>query len=238
MLIGGFIVSGNAPKKVILRAIGPSLTSFGLTDALVDPVLELHMPDMTVVTNDNWKETQQTEIETAGFAPGSDKESAIIATLVPGAYTAIVSGKDGGTGIGLVETYDLDAAADSTLAKISTRGFVDTDDNVMIGGVIVGGGTSQVLVRAIGPELTAFGVAGALEDTTLELHSANGDLITSNDDWKETQRSDIEATSLAPKEDRESAILATLAPDSYTAIVRGKDGSTGVALVEVYNVSP
>jgi hypothetical protein len=173
-----------------------------------------------------------------GFAPGDDKESAILATLAPGAYTAIVSGKDGGTGIGLVEVYDLDQAADSTLANISTRGFVDTGDNVMIGGVIIGGDTGQVLVRAIGPELSAFGVNGALEDTTLELHSANGDLITSNDDWKGTQQSDIEATGLAPKDDRESAILMTLAPDSYTAIVRGKNDTTGVALVEVYNVSP
>ena len=238
LLIGGFIVTGKAPKKVILRAIGPSLVAFGLADALTDPVLELHMPDMTVLTNDNWKETQQTEIEAAGFAPGDDKESAILATLAPGAYTAIVSGKDGGTGIGLVEVYDLDEAADSTLANISTRGFVDTGDKVMIGGVIIGGGTSQVLVRAIGPELTAFGVNGALEDTTLELHDKDGALITSNDDWKETQQSDIEATGLAPKDDRESAILMTLAPDSYTAIVRGKADSTGVALVEVYNISP
>jgi hypothetical protein len=238
LLIGGFIITGNAPKKVILRAIGPSLTAFGLTDALVDPVLELHMPDMTVVTNDNWKETQQAEIEAAGFAPGSEEESAIIATLAPGSYTAIVSGKNGGMGIGLVEAYDLDAAADSTLANISTRGFVDTGDNVMIGGVIIGGGTSQVLVRAIGPELTPLGVNGALEDTTLELHDKDGVQIVSNDDWKETQQADIEATGLAPADDRESAILATLAPDSYTAIVRGKDDTTGVGLVEVYNVSP
>jgi len=238
VLIGGFIVTGNAPKKVILRAIGPSLVAFGLADALVDPVLELHMPDMTVVTNDNWKETQQTEIEATGLQPGSDEESAIVATLAPGVYSAIVSDKNGGTGVGLVEAYDLDQAADSTLANISTRGFVDTGNNVMIGGVIIGGETGQVLVRAIGPELTAFGVNGALEDTTLELHDKDGALITSNDDWKETQQAVIEATGLAPKDDRESAILATLAPDSYTAIVLGKDETTGVALVEVYNVSP
>ena len=238
VLIGGFIITGNAPKKVILRAIGPSLTSFGVTNALADPVLELHLPDMTVVTNDNWKDTQQTEIEATGLQPGSDEESAIVATLAPGVYTAIVNGKNGGTGIGLVEAYDLDQAADSTLANISTRGFVDTGDNVMIGGVIIGGETGQVLVRAIGPELTALGVNGALEDTTLELHDKDGALITSNDDWKETQQAVIEATGLAPKDDRESAILATLAPDIYTAIVRGKDGTTGVALVEVYNVSP
>ncbi|MEO7723223.1 MAG: hypothetical protein ABIU29_00815 [Chthoniobacterales bacterium] len=196
------------------------------------------MPDMTVVTNDNWKETQQAEIEATGLQPSEDLESAILATLTPGAYTAIVSGKDDSAGIGLVEVYDLDQAADSTLANIRTQGFVDTGDNVMIGGVIIGGGASQVLARAIGPELTGFGVAGALEDTTLELDDKDGALITSNDDWKETQQSDIEATGLAPTDDRESAILATLTPDSYTAIVRGRNDTTGVALVEVYNLSP
>ncbi len=237
VLIGGFIITGNAPKKVILRAIGPSLIAFGLADALADPVLELHMPDMTVVTNDNWKDTQQTEIEATGLQPSEDLESAIVATLAPGAYTAIVSGKNGGTGVGLVEAYDLDEAADSTLANISTRGFVDTGDNVMIGGVIIGGGSSQVLVRAIGPALAAFGVSGALEDTVLELHDKDGALITTNDDWKDTQQSQIEAIGLPPTDDRESAILATLTPDSYTAIVRGKNDTTGVALVEVYNIT-
>jgi hypothetical protein len=215
-------------------------------------VLELHKPDGTIVTNDNWKETQQAEIEATMLQPSSDLESAILVTLDPvdpevsgsGAYTAIVRGKDGGTGVGLVEAYDLDQAADSQLANISTRGFVDTGDNVMIGGVIIGGAASQVLVRAIGPELTAQGVPGALEDTALELHDKDGAIIVSNDDWKETQQAAIEATGLAPQDDRESALLMTLEPDSYTAIVRGKSDIntnvplTGVALVEVYNLSP
>jgi len=161
-----------------------------------------------------------------------------VATLAPGAYTAIVSGKSGGTGIGLVEAYDLDQAADSQLANISMRGFVDTGDNVMIGGVIIGGTTSNVLVRAIGPELTAAGVAGSLEDTTLELHDKDGLMIASNDNGKETQQAAIEATGIPPTDDRESAILMTLEPNNYTAIVRGKNDTVGVALVEVYNVSP
>ncbi len=239
VLIGGFIITGNAPKKVILRAIGPSLAAFGLDNVLADPVLELHKPDQTVVMNDNWKGTQQAAIEATGLQPTEDLESAIVATLEPGAYTAIVKEKNGGTGVGLVEAYDLDSTVDSKLANISTRGLVQTVDDVMIGGfILVGNDPQQVLVRAIGPELTAFGVTGALQDTTLELHDKDGVTIASNDDWKEAQQADIEATMLAPKDDRESAILMTLTPDSYTAIVRGKNDTTGVALVEVYNVSP
>ena len=148
--------------------------------------------------NDNWKDTQQSEIEATGFQPQNDLESAIISTLDPGNYTAVVSGKDGGTGVGLVEGYDLDQAADSQLGNISTRGFVETGSNVMIGGFILGGdsGNANVVVRALGPSLTAFGVTGALADPTLELHDGNGALIQSNDNWKETQQTEIEATGL------------------------------------------
>ncbi len=238
VLVGGLIITGNSPKRVILRAIGPSLVDSGLANTLADPVLELHLPDMTVVTNDNWKDDQQAEIEASTIPPTNDLESAIIATLAPGAYTAIVRGKDGGTGVGLIEAYDLDLAAASTLGNISTRGFVDTGDDVMIGGVILGGATGQVLVRAIGPELADQGVTGALEDTVLELYDKNGGTIATNDDWKDAQQAAIEATGVPPTDDRESAILMTLAPDSYTAIVRGKDGTTGVALVEVYSIAP
>lgn len=243
VLIGGFIITGNAPKKVLLRAIGPSLSGFGLADVLADPALELHKPDGTVVTNDNWKDTQEAEIEATKIAPTDDLEPAILVTLDPvdpalpgsGAYTAIVKGKNGGTGVALVEVYDLDEGADSQLANISTRGFVQGGDNVMIGGVIIGK-TSEVLLRAIGPELTQFGISNALQDTTLELHDQDGVLITSNDDWKESQQAEIEATGIAPKDDRESAILMTLQPSSYTAIVRGKNDTTGVALVEAYQL--
>ena len=239
VLIGGFIITGNDPKEVILRAIGPSLAAFGISDPLADPVLELHGSDGSLITmNDNWKDTQQSEIEASGFQPQNDLESAIIATLDPGTYTAIVSGKNDTTGVGLVEAYDLDAAADSQLANISTRGFVETDANVMIGGFILGGaaGNANVLIRALGPSLTPLGVTGALADPTLELHDGNGDIIRSDDNWKDSQQSEIEATKLQPGNDLESAIFETLAPGAYTSIVAGKDGLTGVALVEVYRL--
>lgn len=235
VLIGGFIITGDEPKDVILRAIGPSLATFGISDALGDPVLELHEPNGSVVTNDNWNDSQQAEIEGTGLQPTDEHESALIATLAPGSYTAIVSGKNGATGVGLVEAYDLGQAANSTLANISTRGFVDTGDNVLIGGLIVGS-SAQVVVRAIGPSLGAVGVMGALPDPILEIHNPDGSILASNDDWIETQEADIEASGFAPGDDRESAIIVTLPANSYTAIVRGKDSGTGVGLVEVYNV--
>ena len=237
VLIGGFIVIGTDPKKVLLRAIGPSLTSFGVPDALADPVIELHNPDMSVVTNDNWRDMQEQEIMDTTIPPTNDLESAIVATLEPGSYTAIVRGKNDTTGIGLVEVYDLDETANSELANISTRGFVDTGDNVMIGGFIVGDGVNTtVVVRAIGPSLGDLGVSNPLQDPTLELHGTNGDLLASDDDWKDSQQAEIDAAGLAPTDDRESAIEAVLAPGLYTAIVRGKDNTTGVALMEVYNL--
>ena len=239
VLIGGFIVTGNDPKKVVLRAIGPSLTPLGVAGALADPVLELHGPDGNLITmNDNWKDMQQSEIEATGFAPQDDLESAIIATLTPGAYTAIVSGKDATSGVGLVEGYDLDETADSQLGNISTRGLVESGDNVMIGGFILGNGegTTNVLLRAIGPSLTQFGVAGAMADPTLELHDSNGTLVMSNDNWRESQEAEIEATNLQPENDLESAIFITLPTAAYTAIVAGKDDTTGVALVEAYRL--
>jgi hypothetical protein len=188
---------------------------------------------------DDWKDTQQAEIEATTIPPTDDHESAIVQSLLPGAYTAIVRGKNGTTGVGLVEAYDLDQPADSRLANISTRGFIDTGDNVMIGGFIIGPadlGAATVLIRGIGPSLASAGVADPLQDPTLELHDGNGALLTSNNDWKDTQQSEIEATTIPPTDDRESAILQTLAPGSYTAIVRGVDDTTGVGLVEVYHL--
>ena len=235
VLIGGFIVVGTEPKKVLLRAIGPSLTAFGVLNALADPTIELHEAGNIVVANDNWKETQKQEIMATGIAPTNDLESAILATLDPGLYTAIVQGKNGGTGVGLVEVYDLDEGADSELANISTRGFVDIDENVMIGGFIVGNGVStSVVVRAIGPSLSAI-VADPLQNPTLELIDSDGMQLAFDDDWKDSQQTEIEATGLAPNDDRESAIAADLAPGAYTAIVRGKDNTSGVGLMEVYN---
>jgi hypothetical protein len=240
VLIGGFIITGTSPKKVIARGIGPSLSLGGVQGVLADPTLELHEPDGTVVTNDNWKDTQEQEIIDTTIPPTNDLESAIVATLDPGAYTVILAGKNNGTGIGLVEAYDLDQTVDSQLANISTRGFVETGDNVMIGGFILGGGgggNSTIVVRGIGPSLTTGGVAGALQDPTLELHDSNGAIIASNDDWMDSpDKQTIIDDGLAPTNDKESALLATLAPGAYTAIVRGVNDTTGVALVEAYNL--
>ena len=236
--IGGFIVTGPDPKLVIVRGIGPSLGGVGAT--LADPTLELRAGDGTLIaSNDDWKSDHQTEIEDTGLPPTSDLESAIVATLpADGAsYTAVLQGKNGTTGVGLIEAYDLDSAANSQLANISTRGFVDTGDNAMIGGFILGGGTAEVIVRAIGPSLTAFGVVGALQDPTLDLYDGVGTLIDSNDDWKDTQQTEITATGLAPSNVKESAILMTLGPGAYTAIVRGQSNTTGVGLVEIYNLN-
>jgi hypothetical protein len=239
VLIGGFILSGPEPKRILLRGIGASLGAMGLMGTLVDPILELHDgTGKTMTTNDNWKSDQQAEIEETMLQPTDDLESAIIATLpADGAgYTAILRGKNDTSGIALVEAYDLDEAANSKLANISTRGFVETADNVMIGGFILGGGSGDVLVRAIGPALTSLGVTGALQDPFLELHDSFGMTAATNDNWKSTQKAEIEATGLQPSNDAESAILTTLLPGPYTAVVRGQNDTTGVALVEVYHL--
>jgi hypothetical protein len=235
VLIGGFIIPSGQPKEVILRAIGPSLP--GVTNPLVDPVLSLYQPDGTVVINDNWKDSQLAEIEATGLAPKEDREAAIVATLNPGAYTAIVSGKDGGMGVGLFEVYDLDVAAGSKLANISTRGLVDTGEDVLIGGIIANDYLTYIVVRAIGPSLADASIPNPLMDPMLELYNANGVLTGSNDDWQDTALADqIQAFGLAPIDERESAIFTSLFTEPITAIVRGKDGSPGVGLVEVYNV--
>jgi CSLREA domain-containing protein len=240
VLIGGFIITGSDPKDVIVRAIGPSLGGAGVIGPLADPTLELHYPDgTTVVTNNDWRDTQETEIITTGIPPADDKESAIVATLDPGPYTAIVRGTNGGSGVGLVEAYDLAQAADSDLANISTRGLVETGDNVMIGGIIIGPDAApdgSILIRALGPSLTAIGVPNALADPMLELRDGNGALIASNNDWKSTQQAAIEATGIPPNDDLEAAILATLISGNYTAIMSGVGGTTGIGLVEAYHL--
>jgi hypothetical protein len=239
VLIGGLIITGTDSKKILLRGIGPSLANFGVTNALGDTTLELFQGNTLLQSNDNWKEDQRAEIEATTIPPTNDLESAIVRTLAPGNYTAVLRGKNNLTGIGVVEAYDLDQAANSKFANIATRGFVDTDDNVMIGGAIAGGHNNsgaRVLVRAIGPSLTAFGVSGALSDPVLELRNANGMLLSKNDDWRDSQQTEIEATTLAPTNDLESAVVTTLPAGNYTAIVRGVNNTTGVALVEVYNV--
>ena len=238
VLIGGFIITGPAgsTKKVLIRGIGPSLANFGVAGTIPDPFLELHESDGSVVSNDNWKQAPNVAEIPSGFAPSNDLESIIYTTLSPGNYTAILKGAHGEAGVGLVEAYDFDTTSTAKLANIATRGFVNTGDNVMIGGFIIGGTEpANVLVRAIGPSLTQFGVQGALQATTLELHDANGGVI-SNDGWRSTQESEIQATTIPPSNDNEAAILATLVPGNYTAIVRGKNNTTGIAVVEAYNL--
>jgi len=240
--IGGFIVTGTTPKKVLIRGIGPSLTDFGIQGALADPVLELHKPKGVVLVNNNWKDTQQPDISATGLAPTNDLEAAIVSTLDPGSYTVILSGQSGGTGIGLVEVYDLDAGITSQLANVSTRGFVGTVEDVMIGGVIIGPNgapDATVAVRALGPSLAAD-VSGPLQDPTLELRDADGALVAFNNNWQDdqSQAASLQAVGLALPDGFESGIYTTLPAGNYTAIVAGNNGATGVGLVEVYNVTP
>lgn len=244
-LIGGFIVTGSAPKKVVIRALGPSLGSSGLANFLPDPVLELHDSTGQLLTsNDDWQQAANATDVPVSLQPKQSAESVILTTLAPGAsYTAIVRGKGTSAGVALVEIYDLNPDDGSILGNLSTRGFVGTADDVMIGGVIVGDGTatSTVMVRALGPSLSQAGVSNVLSDPTLELHDANGSTIASNDNWKTrsdgtSQQAEIEATHIPPANDLESALLATLPAGNYTAILSGKTAATGVALIEAYNL--
>ena len=260
VMIGGFIIAGTGPKTVILRAIGPELSAppFNIPNALADPTLELHNGTAALIaSNDNWQTTiiggiinssQVSAIQNSGHAPTQPNESAIIATLQPGNYTAIVRGKNNTVGVALVEVYDVSSEVTSILGNISTRGFVQTGNNVMIGGFIVQGTRQKrVIVRAIGPELSAppFNIPNALANPTLELHNGTGALIASNDNWQTTmiggiitasQVSAIQNSGHAPTQASESAIIATLPAGNYTAIVRGVNNTTGVALVEVYDL--
>ena len=237
--IGGFIITGNQSKQVLVRGIGPTLSQYQVPNVLADPIIELHdSTRATIATNDNWKATQQAAIQATGLAPQNDLESAILMTLSPGSYTVILRGTNQSSGVALVEVYDLSPSAGSKLYNISTRGRVQLGDNVMIGGFILGGdggGSLTVLVRAIGPTLAQYGLQ-ALADPTLELHNGNGALIYENDDWQSDQEQEITDTGLAPADPHESAIVQTLQPGNYTAIVRGKNSTIGVALVEVYNL--
>ena len=245
VMIGGFIITGSGPKRVVLRGLGPSLANFGLPDVLADPVLELRDASGGLLqTNDNWQNNgtdQGAQLVALGLAPQDPKESGIIATLPSGAaYTTILTGKNGGTGVGLLEVYDTDQGADSQLANISTRGFVQTGNNVMIGGFILGdssGGTS-VAVRGIGPSLSQFGLSNVLADPTLELRDSNGMLLISNDNWQDDSASAAQLTArgLAPQNSLESGIFASLPAGTFTAILAGKNGGTGIGLVEIYNV--
>jgi subtilisin family serine protease len=236
-LIGGFIVTGAHAKNTLIRAIGPSLTSGGILDPLLDPTLELYnSAGILIAQNDDWRTSQQSDIQMTGIAPAHDRESAIEKILAPGAYTAIVRGKNNSVGIALVEAYDLQQTPNSKLANISTRGFVDIGDNAMIGGFIVGAASNYVL-RGIGPLLADAGIANPLANPTVELRNSNGDVLAQNDDWQAgPNASQIQSLGLAPTRPEESAAFANLPGGAYTAILRGKNDTTGVGLVEIYNV--
>lgn len=235
VMIGGFIVTGANAKRVVMRALGPSLANEGVSGALSNPVLQLFdSRGVLIETNDNWSLPSVP----ANLMPPNPNESLLTAILPAGNYTAILSGVNGGLGVGLFELYDV-APSDSRVSNISTRGVVGAGGDVLIGGFIVGGTDStELLARALGPSLTSLGVTGALPDPVLELHDGNGALLASNDNWRSSQEQQISATTLEPSDDREAAILVALAPGNYTAIISGAGGSTGVGLVEVYDLEP
>jgi len=240
--IGGFIITGSAAKHVLLRAIGPSLTRYGVTDVLADPVLELHGPGAFVtIINDNWKDSQQAAIQATGIPPTNDFESAIDATLPPGAYTAIVRGKNNTSGVALIEVYDLNQGVASKLANLSTRAYVSTGENIVIAGFLLSNypGLDRVVVRGIGPSLAPgiLPTSVVLANPTLELRDNNGALLIANNDWQDNpaQAAEITAAGLAPANNLESGIAATLPPGLYTALLAGLDNGTGIGVVEVYD---
>lgn len=247
VLIGGFIVTGSDPKQVLIRGLGPSLAQKGVQNALQDPTLELDASGVSapVYMNDDWQQqddpAQVALIAATTIPPDDPRESAMVQTLQPGNYTAIVRGKGDATGVGQVEIYDIAQSANSQLGNISTRGFVEVGENIMIGGLIVGPDKTlpaRVLVRAIGPSLANANppVPNALPDPFLNLKDVNGTSVASNDNWQDTQAAEITATGIPPSDPKESAIVATLPPGNYTAQVSGAGDSTGNALVEIYNL--
>jgi hypothetical protein len=240
-MIGGFIITGNSPKKIAVRSLGPILAGFGITDFLADPFLELRSSSGALLqSNDNWKDTQQTEIENIGLAPNDDRESVIVTTLNPGAYTALLTGKGGTTGVGLVEIYNVNPGGDSQLANISTRGFVQGGNNVLIAGFILGSdtGADRIAIRGLGPSLSQFGLNPLLADPTLELHDNNGATLITNDDWETdpVSAANLILFNLAPSNPKEAAIFTSLPPGTFTAILAGKNGGIGIGIVEVYGL--
>jgi hypothetical protein len=247
--IGGFIITGNAPKEVLLRGIGPSLAGVGIPNVLADPVLELHGPgSFATITNDNWRDTQEAEIQATGIPPVNNLEAAILVTLTPGNYTAILRGSGASaaerSGVALVEVYDLDQAADSKLANLSTRAFVSTGSDIVIAGFLLndGNGDDRIVVRGIGPSLApgSFPTNAVLANPVLELRDGNGSLLVANNDWQDNpaQAGELIAFGLAPTNALESGIFATLPPGIYTALLAGLNSGTGIGLVEVYDLGP
>lgn len=243
VMIAGFMVWGSQSKTILVRALGPTLGSFGVANVLSDPMLELHNSSgATIATNDDWQTgSQASQISSSGYAPNNSNEPALIATLAAGSYTVVVRGYNNSTGVGLVEVYELDTLS-SRLSNISTRGQVGTDQSVLIAGLIIEGSTSKkLIIRALGPSLAAppFSLSGTLSNPTLELHDSSGNLLASNDDWGTgTQAAAISSSGYSPRNAKESAIIATLPTGNYTAIIRGVNNSTGIALVDAYDLDP
>lgn len=240
-MIAGFIITGNSNKNVVVRGLGPSLANFGLTDLLLDPVVELRSANSSLFTNDNWKDTQRSQIEGTNFQPSDDRESVILMNnLAPANYTAILTGKGNTTGLGLVEVYDNNPGADSQLGNISTRGLVQGGNSVMIGGFILGNGAnnSRIVVRGLGPSLSQSGLSNVLPDPTLELRNADGTLVIVNDNWTDdpVSAAQLTASGFAPKDPKESGIFTSLPTGQFTAILAGKNGGIGIGLVEIYNL--
>ena len=243
VMIAGFMVWGSQSKTILVRALGPTLGNYGIANVLSDPMLELHdSSGATIATNDDWQTgSQASQISSSGYAPNNSNEPALIATLAAGSYTVVVRGYNNSTGIGLVEVYELDTLS-SRLSNISTRGQVGTDQSVLIAGLIIEGSTSKkLIIRALGPSLAAppFSLSGTLSNPALELHDSSGNLLASNDDWGTgTQAAAISSSGYSPPNAKESAIIATLPTGNYTAIIRGVNNSTGIALVEAYDLDP
>ncbi|MCF7992830.1 MAG: ASPIC/UnbV domain-containing protein, partial [Thiohalocapsa sp.] len=237
-MIGGFVVRGDRPKRVLIRARGPSLADSGVTGAMGDPTLRLFSGATQIDFNDNWRDSDRAaEISATGRAPQSDAEAAIIATLAPGAYTAHVTDATGAAGIAIVEALGVDEEADVRLFNVSTRASVETGDGVTIGGFVIrGSGSKRVLVRGRGPSLASSGLTGTLRDPTLEIFSG-GTSVAFNDDWRDDARAaEVAATGRAPENNREAALLLDLGPGAYTAILRGDEGASGIGIIEVIAV--
>lgn len=240
-MIAGFIIQGSASKPVLLRGMGPSLAAFGIGDVLLDPVLELRGSSSSIMTNDNWVDSpQRSQFEGTPFQPSDDRESVVLGNLPAANYTALLTGQGNTTGVGIVEVYDRDQEVDAVLANISTRGFVQAGENVMIGGFILGGDTenARVALRGIGPSLAQFGLNPVLEDPVLELRDANGMLLVANDNWTDDPASAALLTTngLGLSDMKESGIFTSLPPGQFTAILAGKNGGIGIGLIEVYNL--
>ncbi len=243
VLIGGFIVTGSVPKKIAVRGIGPSLAQSGISDFLGNPTLKLRDQTQTLLgQNDDWQgdPAQASELTALGLALQNSKESGLVTTVVPGAYTATLAGTNNGRGVGVLEIYDADSGASSQLANISSRGFVQTGNNVMIGGFILGGTSgTHVVVRGIGPSLAESGVSPVLPDPTLDLRDGDGTLLISNDNWQDDPASASQLTTagLAPSDPKESGIYVPLfSRGAFTAILSGQSNGIGIGLVEIYNV--